>query len=134
MATSWASSTGVRKSMLSNRRRDTGPELAIRRMLFARGLRYRVDWRPSKSSRSRADIAFTKARVLIFVDGCFWHGCPEHATYPRTNSEYWLPKLRRNKERDVETTMLLQKEDWSVLRFWEHEDPAEVVRAIVDSL
>jgi len=115
--------------MLSNRRRDTAPELAVRRLLHAAGLRYRVDFAPL-GGRRRADIVFTRHRIAVFIDGCYWHGCPEHATYPMRNSDYWLPKLERNIERDRETDQMLLDAGWIVLRFWEHEVPAAVVAEV----
>ncbi|WP_036937915.1 very short patch repair endonuclease [Acidipropionibacterium acidipropionici] len=127
---SWAANDGVAKSMRSNRRRDTKPELAVRRMLHARGLRYRVDYAPGPDKRRRADIVFTRQKVAVFIDGCFWHGCPEHATIPKAHADYWVRKLARNRERDVETTAELEAEGWTVLRFWEHEDPKTVANAI----
>lgn len=134
---SWASSEGVARSMRSNRRRDTGPEIRIRKLLHAHGYRYRVDFAPDPSMRrSRADIVFTRARVAVFVDGCFWHGCPEHATIPVANRGYWEPKLQRNRQRDAETTTRLQSLGWRVIRIWEHEDPesaAAKVEAAVGS-
>lgn len=126
---SWASSEGTRRSMIGNRGRDTKPELAIRSRLHAAGLRYRVDYAPL-GGRNRADIVFPRARVAVFVDGCFWHGCPLHSTLPTRNSDYWLPKLQRNIERDRETDARLRDAGWTVLRFWEHEDPAAAVRAV----
>lgn len=119
--------------MRGNRRRDTKPELAVRRLLYASGLRYRVDFAPL-GDRYRADVVFTRARVAVYIDGCFWHGCPLHATYPKRNSEYWLPKLRRNVERDRETTMRLQDAGWKVLRFWEHELPQEVAKKVLQEV
>jgi len=116
--------------MLSNKRRDTGPELAVRRALHAAGFRYRVDHRPSLELRTRADIVFTRQRIAVFIDGCFWHGCPVHATSPKRNSGYWGPKLERNVERDLETTSRLEALGWLVLRFWEHEEVEAVVEAI----
>lgn len=117
--------------MLSNTRRDTGTELAVRRLLHARGLRYRVDFAPlASSARRRADVVFTRARVAVFIDGCFWHSCPVHATTPKRNANYWGPKLARNVERDRETTIVLEAAGWTVLRFWEHEEPAEVASSI----
>ncbi len=127
---SWASSEGTRRSMLSNKARDTKPELLIRQALHARGYRYRVDLRPSDKVRSRADILFTKQKIAIFIDGCFWHGCPIHATAPKANADYWLPKLKRNVERDLEVTSALELLGWTVLRFWEHETAGEVVERI----
>ncbi len=131
---SWASSPGVAKSMRSNTHRDTRPELAIRRLLHARGLRYRVDMAPWSNKRRRADIVFTRQRLAVFVDGCFWHGCPEHATLPMRNADYWRPKLAKNIERDRETTAMAEAEDWRVLRIWEHVPPEEAVQLIIRAL
>lgn len=116
--------------MLGNKARDTKPELAVRRALHAAGFRYRVDTRPSLELRSRADIVFTKRKIAVFVDGCFWHGCPLHATMPESNVDYWVPKLQRNIERDRETTLKLKSLGWVVLRFWAHEDVYEIVNLI----
>jgi DNA mismatch endonuclease (patch repair protein) len=116
--------------MLSNRRRDTKPELAVRRALHAAGFRYRVDVRPSLELRTRADIVFTRQKIAVFIDGCFWHGCPVHGTRPKRNSDYWAPKLQRNAERDLETTARLEALGWTVLRFWEHEEVGTTVETI----
>ncbi|MGJ4844846.1 very short patch repair endonuclease [Leifsonia sp. Le1] len=129
---SWASSPGSRRSMKANRGRDTSPELAVRRLLHADGLRYRVDYAPI-GGRRRADIVFTRQKIAVFIDGCFWHGCPAHATRPKTNVDFWAPKLDRNIERDRETTMLLQQAGWTVLRFWEHEVSSDVARAVIEA-
>ena len=126
---SWASSEGSRRSMLANRGRDSGPELMVRRRLHAAGLRYRVDYAPL-GGRRRADIVFTRQLVAVFIDGCFWHGCPLHGTTPKRNSDYWGPKLARNTRRDHETNAMLRGAGWTVLRFWEHEDPDDVAFAI----
>ena len=115
--------------MQGNRGRDTGPELAVRRLLHESGLRYRVDYAPL-GGRRRADIVFTRRRIVVFIDGCFWHRCPQHATFPHRNSEYWLPKLQRNWERDRESDCLLRSAGWMVIRFWEHEDPVSIVSTI----
>ncbi|MGU3645173.1 very short patch repair endonuclease [Microbacterium sp. C23T] len=123
MAESWATSDGTRKSMLANKRRDTSTELAVRRELHARGLRYRVDFAPVPGLRRRADIVFTRARIAVFIDGCFWHGCPLHGTAPKRNVEYWGPKLTANIERDRDTNRRLEAAGWRVMRFWEHEAP-----------
>lgn len=119
--------------MQANRGRNTAPELAVRRLLHAAGLRYRIDFAPV-GGRRRADIVFTRARIAIFIDGCFWHGCPVHATRPKANAHYWGPKLARNIERDRETTILIQSADWTVLRFWEHERPDDVAMAIIKAV
>jgi len=117
--------------MQANRGRDTGPELALRRMLHARGLRYRVDHALPFDRRRRADIVFTRARVAVFVDGCFWHGCPEHGTTPRTNSTFWAAKIARNRARDADTDARLAEAGWTVLRFWEHEDVEDCVGRVM---
>jgi len=120
--------------MLGNKARDTKPELAVRRLLHADGFRYRVNFRPSREIRRTADIVFTRRRVAVFIDGCFWHGCPLHGTSPKANAEYWGPKLARNVERDLETTALLTASGWTVLRFWEHENPADVAALVERTL
>lgn len=117
------SSDVVRRRMERQARRDTEPEVAIRRELWRRGRRYRVDVRVVPGSRRRADIVFTRLRVAVFVDGCFWHSCPVHATAPKANAEWWSDKLRRNVERDRDTDRLLAEHGWVVVRIWEHEDP-----------
>lgn len=116
--------------MQANRGRDTKPELAVRRAVHRRGLRYRVDAQPLPGLRRRADLVFRTARVAVFVDGCYWHGCPTHATQPQTNKEFWDNKLRRNRERDIETNRALEAAGWTVLRFWEHEAVEEVTDVI----
>lgn len=121
----WASSAAVRASMKGNRRRDTTPELALRRALHALGLRYRVDAKPLPGLNRRADLVFTRAKVAVFLDGCYWHGCPEHGTVARTNVEYWSPKIAGNRERDADTDRRLTEAGWLALRIWEHEDVAE---------
>ncbi|MFJ8191381.1 very short patch repair endonuclease [Streptomyces sp. NPDC096094] len=115
--------------------KNTGVELAVRRLLHADGLRYRVEYPVPGMARRRIDVAFTRAKVAVLIDGCFWHGCPQHATQPKSNAEWWRNKLDRNMARDRETTEHLTALGWSVLRFWEHEDPVEVsarVRAAVE--
>lgn len=131
MSGSWASSESARRTMVANRRRDTQPELRVRRLLHAAGLRYRVDFAPLQGLLARADIVFTKQRVAIFIDGCFWHGCPTHAVAPKTNADYWGPKLARNRARDSDVSKRLVKSGWVVLRFWEH-DPPEVVAKVIE--
>jgi DNA mismatch endonuclease (patch repair protein) len=101
-------------------RRSTGPELALRRELHRRGLRYRVDL---AGLPGRPDIVFTRARLAVFVDGCFWHRCPEHGTLPRNNAAWWLAKLERNVARDRAKDEALRGLGWTVLHVWEHESP-----------
>ncbi|MFB8175159.1 very short patch repair endonuclease [Streptomyces sp. NPDC055966] len=114
--------------------RDTAPEVAVRRLLHASGLRYRVNRPVPDMPRRTIDIVFTKAKVAIFLDGCFWHGCPEHATHPKANAAWWRAKLDKNMARDLETTEHLRAAGWTVLRFWEHESPEDVARRIARSV
>lgn len=127
---SWASSAATRRSMQSNRGRDTAPELAVRRILHAAGLRYRVNYRPVPTLRRTADIVFTRQKIAVFIDGCFWHSCPDHCSRPRENGGYWSAKLDRNVERDLDTNTRLQHLGWDVLRFWEHQNPVDVAREV----
>lgn len=128
---SWASSPGVRRSMRANRGRDTKPELAVRRELHRRGRRFFVNRRPVATIRRTSDIVFPRKKVAVLIDGCFWHGCPLHQTWPKTNSEFWGTKIARNIERDLETTSLWEAEGWRVLRFWEHE-PVDVIVSTIE--
>ncbi|HMS47716.1 very short patch repair endonuclease [Candidatus Neomicrothrix sp.] len=127
---SWASSEGVQRSMRSNRGRDTSPEMAVRRAVWARGMRYRVDTRPLPELNRRADLVFRQERVAVFVDGCYWHSCPIHATRPSTNSVFWALKLENTIARDLDTNQQLRAHGWDVLRFWEHEDVEAVADAV----
>ena len=102
MAESWATSPATRRSMQANRSRDTGPEVAVRRAVHRLGLRYRVDVRPLPAVRRRADLVVRRAQVAVFIDGCWWHGCPDHYRAPRANSDYWSAKVARNQARDLE--------------------------------
>lgn len=120
--------------MRGNRARDTVPELRVRRLLHAMGCRYLVDVTPIKGSRRRADLVFRGPRVAVFIDGCFWHACPQHGMTPRTNTGFWSEKLRRNRERDAETDQLLVEAGWLPLRFWEHQDPAEVAATVAETV
>jgi DNA mismatch endonuclease (patch repair protein) len=104
------------KIMSAIRSENTKPEMALRRALWSRGLRFRIHY-----GNEKIDIAFPSQKIAVFVDGCFWHGCPLHSHIPKSNKEYWLPKLKKNMERDKETTKKLATESWTVLRFWEHE-------------
>lgn len=132
MSESWASSPRTRSSMRGNRRRDTLPEMKVRRIVHKAGLRYRVDFPPlSEYRRMRADLVFTRLKIAVFVDGCFWHGCAEHYKRSKTNVDYWEEKIRSNQARDKRTDQLLEKEGWMVLRFWAHEDPYEVAECVI---
>ncbi|MEU0587372.1 very short patch repair endonuclease [Streptomyces sp. NPDC006132] len=133
---SWASSAAKRRNMQAVRSRDTKPELLVRRLVHASGLRYRVAARPLPNLRRTADMVFRSAKVAIFIDGCYWHGCPEHYVSPRTNFGYWSEKVTRNVARDRETDSKLEQAGWLVLRFWEHtpaeESAAEIIRLVRD--
>lgn len=115
-------------------RRDTSPELALRRELHRRGLRYRTSYRPLPGLRCQADIVFMGARVACFVDSCYWHACEEHLRLPKTNTDWWRQKLQWTKERDARNNEALRAAGWTVIRVWEHEDPAcaaDAVEAVV---
>lgn len=108
------------------RRANTGPELAVRRELHRRGLRYLVGQAPLPDfTRRRADIVFSRARVAVFIDGCFWHGCPDHGTWPKSNAEWWRRKIEANRSRDLDTDAQLRAAGWTVVRVWEHDDICE---------
>ncbi|WP_422391990.1 very short patch repair endonuclease [Arthrobacter sp. N1] len=111
-------------------RRDTAPEMILRRELHRRGLRYRVDAPLPGIPRRRADILFTRAKVAVFIDGCFWHGCPMHGTQPKNNQSWWQRKLDGNRARDADTNDRLQVAGWTVLRFWEHGDLLNAADAV----
>lgn len=132
MAESWASSEGVRSSMRSNKGRDTKPELALRSAVHALGLRYRVSTRPVAELRRTADLVFTRAKVAVFLDGCFWHGCPRHHTVAAANAKFWADKVQANRERDRDTDAQLKKAGWVSVRVWEHDDPVESARLVRD--
>lgn len=126
----------VRTRMVAQRRRDTLPETELRRELHRRGLRFRVDHPLPVIPRRRADILFPRARLAVFVDGCFWHDCPVHGTRPKVRAQWWVEKLRRNVERDRDTDRRLVEAGWSVLRFWEHDEvpsSADEVEAVYRS-
>ncbi|MET7646334.1 very short patch repair endonuclease [Streptomyces sp. NPDC005426] len=134
MNTAEPSSPGVSARMSRQARRDTAPEVAVRKLLHASGYRYRLNERVPHMPRRTIDIAFTRAKVAVFLDGCFWHGCPEHATQPKSNAEWWRQKLDRNMARDAETTAHLVAEGWTVLRFWEHQPPTQVADQVAKAV
>jgi DNA mismatch endonuclease (patch repair protein) len=112
--------------------RDTAPEKALRSALHRKGLRFRLDERPAENLNRKADIVFRSAKVAVFVDGCFWHGCPVHGTEAKANAEFWAQKIKQNQERDLDTTSRLEALGWRVIRVWEHEDPEEASQRIYD--
>ena len=111
--------------MQANRGRDTGPELALRSILHGRGFRFRVNHPLPFDRRRRADLTFTRARLYVFVDGCFWHGCPKHYVEPKTRTGFWREKVRANRLRDDDTRRRLEQCGATVLRIWEHDGPVE---------
>jgi len=119
------SSEDVRRRMQATGRRDTAPELALRAFLSALGADFEVDQAPLDGLSRRADILFRSARVAVYVDGCFWHGCPQHATWPKANAVFWRAKIEANRARDADTDRRLQEAGWRVLRFWEHVPAGE---------
>jgi len=128
------SSPEASRRMAKVRQKGTDAEIALRRALYRIGLRYRVDYEVMKKPRRVADVAFPGLKIAIFVDGCFWHGCPEHASWPKRNAEFWRQKIEANRHRDADTNDRLRSMGWTVLRFWEHESPnrsAGVIAQIV---
>lgn len=118
--------------MQRQRRKDTEPELAIRRALHRSGLRYRICVPVTGLRRRTIDIAFTRLRLAVFVDGCFWHGCPQHATWPKNNAAWWKAKILKNRERDRETTRKLEDGGWTVVRIWEHESAEDAAGQLLE--
>ena len=126
---------GRAANMRGNRRTDTKPELALRGALHALGYRYRKDFRLDLAVRRvRPDIAFTSRKVAVFVDGCFWHACPDHGSKPKSNEWYWSPKLARNVERDRAVDEALVQAGWTVLRLWEHVPLEDAVTAVITAV
>ena len=124
----------VRNRFRAQPRRDTSIEMAIRRRIHSLGYRYRVDFRPERSLRCRGDLVFTRAKVVVFVDGCFWHRCPEHGTSPTNNAEWWRQKLDANVARDRRNDAALRGLGWTVVRVWEHEAAKDAVGTIVKAV
>lgn len=121
----------AQRTMEANRRTDTVPELGLRSSLHARGLRFRKDFRLTVNGLAvRPDIVFTRARVAVFVDGCFWHRCPLHAQAPKANGKWWREKLDRNVARDRRNDAALTEAGWTVIRVWEHESSADAAQLI----
>jgi DNA mismatch endonuclease (patch repair protein) len=133
--TSFASSDAVRERMQRVERKDTAPELALRKKLHRLGIRYFVHRRPLPNLRRQADIVFPRVKIAVFVDGCFWHGCPEHVgNLERTNGWFWPGKIQGNKDRDADTNARLREAGWIVLRVWEHEPPDKAARRVADAV
>lgn len=120
--------------MRRQKRKDTGIEMAVRRRLHGRGLRYRVDHRVLEGSRRRHDIVFTRARVIVDVRGCFWHRCPEHGTIPKANGGWWEAKLGANVARDRDTERRAAEQGWLLIVVWEHDDLDDAAAGVADAV
>ncbi len=129
-----ASSPAALRRMKAARQRDTAPELAVRSELHRRGLRFYVDRAPIASLRRRADIVFPRQRVAVYIDGCFWHGCSEHGTWPKANSAWWRAKIEANRTRDRDTDRRLAEAGWTSVRAWEHESASDVADRVARAL
>jgi len=125
-----ASSEAARRRMKATRAKDSKPELNLRSALHRLGLRFRLHQRVIPNLRRTVDVVFRPSRVAVFVDGCFWHGCPEHGTWPKKNAKWWRDKIETNIMRDRETDRLLDEAGWTVVRVWEHERPEVAARRI----
>ncbi len=129
---SWATSAAVRRSMQGNRSRNTVPEMRFRAALHQLGLRFFKHRRPVPELRCEADVVFPRIRLAVFLDGCFWHGCPQHGSRPAVHDDYWRAKLQRNRTRDVRNNEALRAAGWTVLRLWEHEPVECAVQKVAD--
>jgi DNA mismatch endonuclease, patch repair protein len=125
-----ASSDAARKRMETAKGQDTKPERQLRSHLHRLGLRFRLQQKLLDGLRRKADIVFRPVKVVVFIDGCFWHGCPVHGTWPKLNAEFWRDKIESNRRRDADTDARLAEAGWHVIRVWEHEDPLEAARRI----
>jgi len=125
------SSFAALKRMRAAKPRDTAPEKALRSAIFRKGLRFRVDAKPIQEFNRKADIVFRTAKIAVFVDGCFWHGCPIHGTQAKANAEYWRNKIKQNQLRDLDTNEKLKRAGWKVVRVWEHENPEKAAEKIL---
>lgn len=124
----------IRRQMQAQKTSGTQVELDVRRRLHALGYRYRVNRRPLPDHRFRGDIVWSGRRLVVFLDGCFWHGCPTHGTTPKSNTEWWRAKIQTNQDRDRRSDQILRDRGWTVLRFWEHEDTDDIVRTVTAHL
>lgn len=124
------SSSDASHRMAKVRQTGTDAELGLRREMYRIGLRYRVNYEVLKKPRRVADVAFPGRKIAVFVDGCFWHGCPEHVTWPKRNAEFWRQKIKANCRRDADTNVRLQANGWTALRFWSHESPIRAAQKV----
>jgi len=124
------SSPLVSRRMSVTPQKNTAPEMALRKILHQMGMRYRVDRVVLNKPRRTADIAFSGIKIAVFIDGCFWHGCEKHGTWPKQNAAFWRQKILNNKKRDDETCLLLKSQGWTAIRIWEHETPLSAAKKI----
>lgn len=124
------SSSDASRRMAKVRQTGTDAELVLRREMYRIGLRYRIGYEVLRKPRRIADVAFPGRKIAVFVDGCFWHGCPEHATWPKRNADFWRQKIETNRRRDADTNARLQANGWTALRFWSHESPVEAAQTV----
>ena len=127
-----SSSHDASQRMARVRQKGTRCEIELRKALHARGLRYRIQVPLLSKPRRVVDVVFPSARIAVFIDGCFWHGCPEHASWPKTNSNFWRSKIETNRARDTDTNQRLDSLGWKTIRVWEHEDPDEAAACIAE--
>ena len=125
-----ASSPLVRRVMQRNTGHETEPERLLRTFLKKAGLRFRTDTRPEPHLKIKADIVFPRQRVCVFLDGCFWHGCPIHFKVPNSHSPWWKEKIQDNARRDARQTQALRRLKWKVIRYWEHQIQPEALQRI----
>ena len=129
-----ASSELVRRAMQANVGRETTPEQMVRQFLRLQGFRFRTDDRPLPSLRCAADLVFRRIQLCIFIDGCFWHGCPKHFRQPAANSAWWAEKIGANRVRDRRNTRILRQAGWEVIRVWEHQLGKQMLRNLIESI
>jgi DNA mismatch endonuclease, patch repair protein len=134
MSTLVSSSSEASRRMAKVRQKGTDAELALRREMHRIGLRYRIDYEVLRKPRRVADVAFPGRKIAVFVDGCFWHGCPEHATWPKQNAAFWREKIEANRRRDADTSDRLRSLGWIVLRFWSHESPTDAAQTVARTI
>jgi DNA mismatch endonuclease, patch repair protein len=129
-----SSSPEASRRMARVRQKGTNAEIALRRELYRIGLRYRVNYDVLKNPRRVADVAFPRLEIAVFIDGCFWHGCPDHASWPKQNAEFWRQKIEANRLRDLDTNERLRSKGWTILRFWEHESPIKAAETVAQTV
>jgi DNA mismatch endonuclease (patch repair protein) len=129
-----ASSFAAKRRMEAAKPKDTLPEIKLRTALEEIGIHFEVDVKPIENLQRRADILVREDKIAVFVDGCFWHGCPIHGTQAKANAEFWADKIKRNKERDADTNRRLEADGWTVIRIWEHDDYIEAAKKIAQMI